>query len=361
MSITVLNRKNLPTFSCERFYLLSELKQHAHSTNLLEPVGDDDETAATEGESMESFEPNRLRLPQFTILYLLWRPDQTMSAEEYLDRHVTPAVTMIQDQYKLVDSLKPAPNLKGTLASDASANASVEIDGEKEKVESTSLYIVVEKLNSTISDDSEKQEEEEEIGESLARQAAVRFRDDVEGITVGLSSHERAAPALQNCIEAVTYGSPHRRKYLEKYHKEANSRLCMVTPNPSHLLGIQDEQETDAAEGVWQVVLSAEWNRKGNLMSFAERAHARWLILFDFLAEATPLPTPGRSVKRKLKQSAVVSEKVDKLEEHFVNSAAILIIVAYTLFHVGTEMYRSILLLLNPQAWDDFIQMLRGF
>jgi len=262
-----------------------------------------------------------------------------------------------------------------TAASDSQAGAA------------TGLYIVVDRVEPprmTTADSSreeggdsdghkeEKEEEEdsswflhqEQLAQQLARHVAMhpKLRPVCHGVTVGLSNHERAAPGLEACVNAVSYGSTNRRNFGDGTGK---SLIGILAPNRDCMLGLQEQAVTDAAQGVLQSRITAEWNGLGNLQSFAKRAHANWRRRRGLPPQ--PEPIQWRKIPRRIPRSPVAAapassggniKKVQlpsagmsrEVEEFLYDLLAAFVIALYLGFH-----YRYIFHL----SAEDLVQELR--
>jgi hypothetical protein len=261
MSVTMINTHQLPNYSTERFYMLSELEIKAHSTLFLCDYQEDEETQDTAESSISEehapFPSKHTTMPSHAILYLLWRPDQTSSIRAFADGHILAA---IQHYNSLVETMSG----------------------------SSHLYLVVDIVaihpNKDDDDDTDgaKQKRHFQVAvhtcETLCRHVAQSFRCLLEGITVGISNHVRAAPGLDACVDAISVGARDRRQFVSRDEK---SPVGLVALHPHDLLGLQhesSEQVTDAVQGVLQSQTCAEWNGNGNLVTFARRAHSAWCV-----------------------------------------------------------------------------------
>ena len=207
------------------------------------------------------------------------------------------------------------------------------------------LYLVVDIAASPEDDTTEQNNDKDarqrqfqvqvDTAERLARHVAQskEFRLLVDGITVGISNHVRAAPGLEACVDAVSVGSTHRRR---NSRSDAKSNIGLVALNPDDLLGLQDETVTDAAQGVLQSRTCAEWNGNGNLLTFAKRAHSAWCIAHGVDEEDPSLQS--RSPKsRKRRQRG-------RLEEHDLDidplmTCLVVFFFGYVLSHVWVTYY----------------------
>ena len=149
LSVTIITQNILPSYSSERFYLLSELEVHAASTIFLSynnNSDDDHSTQATEEESLNHYynngttsnasdddnnnidniddndpmnldhdiqeEPNPPDTtttvntpppppPSFFILYILWKPNMTTDPQLLIQETILNAMAQIQQQYNV--------------------------------------------------------------------------------------------------------------------------------------------------------------------------------------------------------------------------------------------------------------------
>ena len=256
------------------------------------------------------------------------------------------------------------------------------------------LYLVVDRLmpsasaaeaTTTSSDDNSshhaaaaREELEGELAERLARTIASHpvLRTCTQGITVGISNHRRAAPALEACVEAITWGAPDRRRFVAAAAKATKtndekrtnddaqkSLLGIVSTAPDELLGLQDASVTDAAQGVWQAKVTAEWNGNGNLPTFAKRAHRQWAQKHGVMLDCSGGSTGGdgassssssssfspnqrrfpRRVPRTARQPAVArgggrrNSDAARRRELRNDVLAVTLVLGYFFFHFGRE------------------------
>ena len=115
--------------------------------------------------------------------------------------------------------------------------------------------------------------------EQIARSISMQLRDDLCGLTIGISNHVRAAPGLDKCMEAICWGSKDRRKSIG----DSRSSIGVVTQHPDDLLGLQ--KDPDAAQGVLQSYTCAEWSGNGDILSFAKRTHTQWCTKNNMIPE----------------------------------------------------------------------------
>jgi hypothetical protein len=129
-----------------------------------------------------------------------------------------------------------------------------------------------------------------DLAEHLSRMVASHpyLRTVCEGITVGVSNHVRAAPGLDACMDGVLVGAKDRRKYASN-----DSKGCMglVACSSEDFLGLEQNAEADAVQGVLQCRVCAEWNGRGTLQTFARRAHRSWRVNHG-LSPEEPRPHP---------------------------------------------------------------------
>lgn len=347
-----------------------QLQQHDqdNSTQTTEETEDEQHDAATATATATTTtttlsQATSLVLPPFALLYVFWRPDMTDDPAVFVETVLLDAVVhQIQNQanVQLVNSLQEEQKCKqlrrrsssGSLLGGAdllqlqqsrsqedsnNTNTTAE-DGTTttSKTNKSSLYLVVDRLMptpveptaptpaaaTTTADRAYRAEEDR--AERLARAVAAHpvLRNDLEGITVGLSNHPRAAPALEACVDAVAVGAPDRRRHCGGTAAAAaaaattsadndsdnhnhnldpqKSLLGVVALGPEDLLGLQDANVTDAAQGVRQAKITAEWNGNGNLTSFAQRAHRQWCRRNGLAAPPAAAEADAPARRRKL-------------------------------------------------------------
>ena len=123
------------------------------------------------------------------------------------------------------------------------------------------------------------------IAETLAKYIAKsNLRTTIEGVTVGVSSSLRAAPGLEACLNAVSFGEPERRGHTKTYQNQDNKKIdpkksCVgiVTANADQMMGLDISRETDAVQNLSLHHLTcAEWSGYGDLNSFAARGQKMW-------------------------------------------------------------------------------------
>lgn len=242
LSVTVINTQQLPTYSAERFYMLSEIEQMTHSTLFLCDFACDqtEDTVETTSENSEC-----QSFPPFCVLYILWRPQMVSSVRVFVESIIRDYIQQVKDSsskdtrlYLVIDTLVPE-------------TASEEDDAAKHRRYRAQVH----------------------VAESLARHVAqaVELRTLVEGITVAVANNVRAAPGMELIMEAMGVGSKTRRHH----DRESRSLVGLTCSHPDELLGLADS-ETDAVQDVLQSTTCAEWGGYGDLKSFANRAHAQW-------------------------------------------------------------------------------------
>jgi hypothetical protein len=67
---------------------------------------------------------------------------------------------------------------------------------------------------------------------------------------------------------------------------------------PNDLLGLQDDQITDAVDGVSQNIITAEWMGQGDIYMFALRAHMMWKQTYGSPPPPTPMMMMGQQQQR---------------------------------------------------------------
>eukprot|EP01083_Nonionella_stella_P093202 261065_1 len=160
---------------------------------------------------------------------------------------------------------------------------------------------------------------------------SLSLRDDIEGVTVGLSDDFRAAPGMETCMNAILVGGAERRQYPKESNsidikqsmrnlgnlatsafignndtkgspattpkskmgsgtmKEdpARSSIGIVTEHPEDLTGLFEEgkAETDAVQGLTlHMRLEGFWGGTGygDILNFAARAQKSWRAKWKF-------------------------------------------------------------------------------
>ncbi|GKZ00745.1 hypothetical protein MPSEU_001026400 [Mayamaea pseudoterrestris] len=325
-SVTLLSVENMPSYSSERSYLLSELEQCVRETIYLEQLESTKNNVKT-----KELEHSSLLHPRYIVLYLQW--EASLGPEDFLQSVLLPSVTRLQDA---LAAITPQSNETGEESKQSQKQQSLD--------SLLNLYVVVDRLdilpvgeidilngkdenkNSQDDDTSNNNDDEahflfhwhqEDLSRSLARQVAThpQLRPMLQGITVGVSNNTRAAPGLDAiCTHALPVGSEDRyRQYGSSLDKDAESTgpsgmmtnssngetgktlISIASISSDTLLGWHASADactngasagadsapvstpivaTDAPLNQFRVV--AEWNAQGNLQSFGQRAHAEW-------------------------------------------------------------------------------------
>ena len=406
-SVTLIHREVLPSYSSERYFLLSQVELQAHSTIFLCDYYTGDYYSATNRSSNATQETVLLvddddiegettkptvDLPPFVLLYLLWSPDMlATTASEFLNTIILPAVQQTQqlapgrgeerheDHNDSITTTTTTTVGKEALAhahgkdgddktspSNSSKEQTVEVPGEKNSEEQDthedppdasppklSIYLVVDRLaptttdNNNDDDDTQQQQQQQlMVVEELARRVSTHptLRVHCQGITVGLSHHQRAAPGLEACSNALQYGAADRRR---RRLRSSSRLLGVVTRHPRDLLGLDEEASTDAASGIVQSRMAAEWGGLGTIESFAERAHAEW-------RRQTGLAMMSSSSSRR-------SERHQ--EQRTVHQVALAFLLAYVAMYFYGNFDASnnnMFWFLDPAAWMEAIYRLRA-
>ena len=256
----MINNLALPTYSTERFYMLSEIELNGHPTLFLcdfdfaPSEGRSDDATAPESDAGSS--EGEHQFPESIVLYILWRPDMESSPKALTEGVIAKSVAQLKSLteynkdfqiYLVIDTLILNDSTRGSVA-DESAN--------------------LRRYQSQVA-----------LVEELARFISTDLRDDLQGLTVGVSNHVRAAPGLEKCMEAICWGSKDRRKN----GGQGRSSIGIVTQHPDDLVGLQ--KDPDAAQNVLQSYTCAEWNGNGDILSFAKRTHVRWCAKNEVLYE----------------------------------------------------------------------------
>ena len=287
--ITVIHKEQLPSFSCERFFLLSELQVHAAQFWQQQQQDDDDSNNNEHDISSDNNKSHQKRTSSFWCLYLFWRPNdlQCITPNDYIQNVIRPVLRELNSQhvFLVVDRLV--------------------LEEEEEDDDNNNNNTTTQQTTTTAFEEAER------AAETLVQTVAKELRDQLQGITVGLSNHKRAAPGLEVCCQIVTYGAGERRQRQYAAAKSLIGLACQHADDD--LLGHDPHpQETDAVQNVHQVRISAEW--KGSFQEFAHRAHAVWL------------KNHHRHHHPERKQSGID-------EEDMVNLAVVILLVMYLLFH----------------------------
>jgi hypothetical protein len=378
----------------ERFFMLSELEVKAHSTLFLCDLDVEDETHGThetEDTSTESVDAIGNDQPQpdfppFVLLYLLWKPDMTSSAETFAQSTILETVTRLESLADIVNSIEEAKTLRGRISRPSSSNnlnggaAAVTIDHGSKK--NCSVYLIVDRVappepklwwsldaGKAASARERHHQLQVDLAEELARKVAAdpKLRHLCEGITVGVSNHERAAPGLEACVNATCIGEKDRRKEHEANPQKVSSTKSLIglmAVQPDECLGLQAGDVTDAAQDVLQTRVCAEWNGQGNLQTFSERGRKSWRFKHGLLSEPEITGPKRRKIPRRRQRTQPSDTQFDEaamdraMQEMIIDALAAIFIGFYMAFHFREEL-REFFWILNPQHWDDLIQNLR--
>ncbi len=321
--VTVINTHELPNYSTERYYMLSEIQIKAHSITFLRDMfRNDDDTqdlsASSTGsaandenendrdnvdDNIDTTHPSKDQgnsaekniLPPFIILYLLWSEDSAHgnSSQSFKENVIEPCVDQIMELHHQ-DSTTNSPN----------------VNGEESSKSKPPIYLVVDRLINPLSKDNKDSEdahrkEQVALTEDLIRRVASckesQLRSLLEGVTVGLSDNSRAAPGLETCMDAIVVGDAERRHFPKKRrqdlsveiirnHIEAQSEadpgkscIGIVTEYPDDLTGLDPSGETDAVQGLALHARSVgNWGGNGNILNFAARSQKEWREKWEF-------------------------------------------------------------------------------
>lgn len=396
LSVTLLSFEQLPSYSVERFYMLSELEIKAHSTSFLCDLDAEDQTHGThetEDTSTGSVDANAndqpdFDSPPFVLLYLLWKPDMTSSAQTFAETTILETVTRLEILVDIVNSIEEAKRLRGGFIRPSSSNnlsggaaqAAVTFDNGNKK--SCSVYLIVDRVappekklwwsldaGKAASARERCHQLQVNLAEELARKVAAdpKLRHLCEGITVGVSNHERAAPGLEACVNAICIGEKDRRKEHEANPQKVSSTkslMGVMAVHPDECLGLQSGDVTDAATDVLQSRVCAEWNGQGNLQTFSERARKSWRLKYGLLPEPEITGPKRRKIPRRRQRPQPSEIHFDEgtmdrgMQEMLVNVLAAIFIGFYMAFHFRVEL-EEFFWILNPKHWDDLVQHLR--
>ena len=377
LSVTMINNHPLPDYSPERFYLLSEIEAGAHSTLFLADFASCDETDETVATTSEAslVEEDPVPLSNALILYLLWGPDRRATNPETITEEIREKVNLVlswshqQQQRRLqaqkaLRKRKEEAEEKGDQEQDTEQTIEGKLPSNNEddddEFTEPAIYLVVDALTTDVAfqDDSEKSRDDDDDDKKKQKsyRDRVRWVDEctrcvvkdpdlrlqLEGMTVGISNHARAAPGLEACVNAVVYGARDRRKRKGKNRwGTRRSAIGVVCPKSCDLLGPQGEfQETDAAQGVLQSRTCAEWSGNGNLQTFARRAHVEWCKQHNVRIEQ-PKPSSMRRFSRANNASSRRNVPMDAFRLILadpVTMVMLMIIVAWTYLQLSTTL-----------------------
>lgn len=97
---------------------------------------------------------------------------------------------------------------------------------------------------------------------------------------MGVTDQVRAAPGLvEGVLSTLSHGSRERRiarKACPESEGIDKSIISVVALTEDDFIGLDPARETDAAQGIDQSIVRAEWNGQGDHISFASRAHTIW-------------------------------------------------------------------------------------
>ena len=344
-TVTIVNTKSLPNYSTERYYMLSELEMKAHSIAYLCDWNDGedltqytsscssvssfegpsdgkglderqgspktDEAAASPNDNCEERQLLKL-LPPAIIIYLLW-PSSCIQYTNPQSFAQGPVHNCVQAVLQKLQEESNNSN-DGVLHSSVTSNLD---DSQNGKIKRNRIYVIVDRLfisnslNQKISQESlvepklmdtgqegnqksslgkehdsiSSNKSEIAIAETLAKYIAKsNLRTTIEGVMVGVSSNLRAAPGLEACLNAVSFGEPERRGHTKTYQKEDSNKndpkkscIGIVTANAEQMMGLDVSRETDAVQNLTLHHLTcAEWSGYGDLNSFAARGQKMW-------------------------------------------------------------------------------------
>jgi hypothetical protein len=236
-------------YSVERYYMLSEIEQHAIRPIYLNDY-DNNDNNNNDNDNNSGDDNDNGDLPPYIILYLLWdycncnatttttseSASQSASApapqsqsqhpllstaESYCDIIVRNAIDKLEklllvtaatstaatstpNVYIVIDMLIPSwsPEEKEvaaeTLGTDTNNNPEQWYITIAEELARNTLLLVV--------NNNERQERQKK----QKKQAVIK----ISGVTVGIVNHSRAAPGLESCLDAIMIGSKDRRRRL---------------------------------------------------------------------------------------------------------------------------------------------------
>jgi hypothetical protein len=303
------------------------LTTNATTTTAAIPADAQSDTTAPESDVGSEGDPTS-PFPDCIILYILWTTDMESSPKAFTKGVIAESVRKLKaltenhhhnnnnnnskecQIYVVVDSLVEyhSPNNNN----DNTSNA----DGSKPTTTPTNETCL------------RKYQSQVATVEQLARCIATELRDEIQGLTVGISNHVRAAPGLEKCMEALEWGSKDRRRTKQQvqaqcqpqlqsqshygaagYDHLSRSSIGIVTRHPDDLVGLQ--KDPDAAQNVMQSYTCAEWNGNGDIQSFAKRAHVRWCMTHDVELEEDGTPRTKAIPRRNNYPSPTTLDQLD--------------------------------------------------
>lgn len=430
-SVTVLHQKQLPTYSAERFYILSELQLHSVPPTFLSehpphPQNNNDDSATADTMELfslegcsnnSSFENSQSSLPlqDYSILYLVWKLDRAVfqgtnsidaAISAFCNESILPAVHKIQG---ITTIRRPSLGQSSSSSSSTLSRFGSEDDLNQHDIDNedgggiddndndnnlnnsdddavnvpgrrsfgradntmpsttnggTRLYVVVEQVfdNATDGADTETDyfDEFERCATNLSRHVSTHaeLRSLVQGITVGVSNQQRAAPGLEACMNAIHVGSQDRRRYGNRsQHGGPKSLIGLVADSYDDLVGPGDvhhhshhhSHDDGIDHSVDTVVLrqclvSAEWSAAGDLMTFSQRAHNVWRNRHNLPPLVSSKSLKTKSIRRV---QAYSKEPAMTLAQTIYQVMWVCILLFYFLFH-----YRNDALELGLSLWQ---------
>lgn len=282
-TVTLVNVEQLPPYSTERYYILSEIQMKAHSVQFLcDLVGNGNHDAAdanseeatqdlstsshsdNENTSNRTNERNQPQyyaqsqdlsrspnLPPCVILYLLWRPESVYDTpSSYADNVIQPSIQHLMNLYQC-SSNHDESNTANSATSHTNVNNKskqpsiyIVVDRLVPKIEN-GMHIVQEHHGVTELDEAQQQQQlqqqekykkmQTEIAETLIRKIStdpkLKLRPIIQGITIGLSDNFRAAPGLEMCMDAILVGDSERRRFSSKKSNKVKTSTIDDTLN----------------------------------------------------------------------------------------------------------------------------------
>ena len=401
LSVTMVNTVRRPTYACERFYMLSELELKSQSTIFLSDYYENDgDTADTAAESDNASQldsglppppipgvPSLEDLPSYFMLYILWRPDGTTTVDAFIQDVVKSAVLQLHELGPSQDN-NNNNNSNSNINNNNNDNDSSSINNNNNNNDDNNnntnndnrnIYLIVDisipqnptEQSATNDNDNDNDNNTppetspreshfhyhtQHTAEQMARQVSLTLRTHIQGITVGLADHPRAAPGLEACMEAVSVGTHDRRR-----HNHDKSAVGVVAISADDLIG--DQVEADAAQGVLQSITAAEWNGYGDLECFSKRAHQHWCQLHNVVPlekqhqqYRTSMMYPGMLMhqrRRRRRRRRIPNTDHNSSISDPISLFMILMFVGWIILHVTTtynDMLKEI-----AGTWDSIL------
>jgi hypothetical protein len=345
LSVTVLNQEQLPSYSSERSYLLSDIEETARETVFL-----DEFCASVQSNVSRSAISGFSALhPIYIIFYLQWQAN--VDVDEFVESVLLYSVRRLWQAVSEHPCKKKPASLDKLELHTPQRSPSLSADEKNDSSSSSTstnginVYVVVDRIDLPSSalashamfDLSEVKQvdddyhdwltlQQEDCARSLAKTVAAHaeLRPLLQGITVAVCNGERASPGLEACAEVLHIGSEDRHKFYSGSIPTLSSTATATTKSYISLfVNSQDElldwrvplidkvktdhnskaifniSDVTSSVSPWQTRIVAEWNAQGNLQSFARRAHAEWRKSVGLFEQPLCIGPARKPVSRK--------------------------------------------------------------